>query len=168
MNPEIAGGIAASAVSFLLANLEAFAKAEWNLKENIKKEVRDLEAELQSIQAHLKDVDSKTDHNNQLKDWIKNVRDQAYDIEDVLDQFRLNKESGQWRRYIKHHSINNLMQDIKNRLCNIEQTRKRYNSMPSTSTNARSNTDLHVPVASLFIADVDIVGIEETRNELVS
>ncbi|KAL6351014.1 hypothetical protein AAG906_031600 [Vitis piasezkii] len=167
MNSDIGGEIAGSAVSFLLLKLEAFASREWNLQENIKMAVQNLGRELRSIEALLRDAASKKEHDHQFTVWIQNVRDQAYAIEDVLDLFRLDQES-MWRRLKMRHSINNLIQDIDRSLQNIQQTKERYPSMASYSTNAGNNTYLHVRVAPLFIGNVDTVGIEEPTNKLVS
>ena len=167
MNSDIGGEIAGSAVSFLLLKLEAFASREWNLQENIKMAVQNLGRELRSIEALLRDADSKKEHDHQFTVWIQNVREQAYAIEDVLDLFRLDQEPV-WRRLKMRHSINNLIQDIDRSLQNIQQTKERYPSMASYSTNAGNNTYLHVRVAPLFIGNVDTVGIEEPTNKLVS
>ena len=167
MDPEIGGGIAGSAVSFLLLKLDVFASREWNLQENIKKAVQNLGRELRSIEALLRDAASKKEHDHQFRVWIQNVRDQAYAIEDVLDLFRLDQESV-WRRLKMRHSINNLIQDIDRSLQSIQQTKERYHSMASTSTNAGNNTDLPVRVAPQFIGNVDTVGLEEPTNKLVS
>ncbi|KAL6349946.1 hypothetical protein AAG906_002053 [Vitis piasezkii] len=167
MDPEIGGGIAGSAVSFLLLKLDVFASREWNLQENIKRAVQNLGRELRSIEALLRDAASKKEHDHQFTVWIQNVRDQAYAIEDVLDLFRLDQESV-WRRLKMRHSINNLIQDIDRSLQSIQQTKERYHSMASTSTNAGNNTDLPVRVAPQFIGNVDTVGLEEPTNKLVS
>ncbi|RVW42203.1 disease resistance protein RPM1 [Vitis vinifera] len=167
VDPEITGGIAASTLSFLLVKLDAFAIREWKLQENIKKSVQNLGCELRNIQAMLRDADSKEEHSHQFTVWIKEVRDQAYAIEDALDLFKLKQESV-WRRLKLRHSINDLIQDIERSLQNIQRTKERYRSMASYSTNAGNNTYLHVRVAPLFIGNVDTVGIEEPTNKLVS
>ncbi|KAL6351168.1 hypothetical protein AAG906_031754 [Vitis piasezkii] len=167
VDPEITGGIAASTLSFLLVKLDAFAIREWKLQENIKKSVQNLGCELRNIQAMLRDADSKEERSHQFTVWIKEVRDQAYAIEDALDLFKLKQESV-WRRLKLRHSINDLIQDIERSLQNIQRTKERYRSMASYSTNAGNNTYLHVRVAPLFIGNVDTVGIEEPTNKLVS
>ena len=89
MNPDLAGGMADGAVWFLLQKLEAFASREWNLQENIRNGVRELQRELRRIEAMMRDADAKKDYDNRFNVWIQEVRTEAYAIEDVLDLFRL-------------------------------------------------------------------------------
>ena len=127
-DPEIAGGIVGSTLSFLMVKVDAFAIREWKLQENIKKAVRNLDCELRSIEALLRDIaDSKKEHDHNFRVWIQDVRDQAYDIEDVLDLFRLDMaQESVWHRLKMRHSINNLIQEINDRLEKIEQTKVMY------------------------------------------
>ena len=167
VDPEITGGIAASTLSFLLVKLEAFAIREWKLQENIKNSLQDLGRELRNIQALLRDADSKEERSQQFTNWIEEVRDQAFAIEDALDLFKLKQESV-WRRLKLRHSINGLIKEIDRSLKKIQRTKERYSTLASSSTNTGSITYLPVRVAPLFIDNVDIVGIKEPTKKLVS
>ena len=69
---EIAGGIVGSTLSLLLVKLDAFAtSSEWKLEENIGEAVRNLERELQSIEALLRDGCSKKERDQQFSAWFK-------------------------------------------------------------------------------------------------
>ncbi|KAJ9692193.1 hypothetical protein PVL29_011322 [Vitis rotundifolia] len=162
--------MADGAVSFLLQKLEAFASREWNLQENIRNGVRDLQQELRSIEAMMRDADAKKDHDHQLKVWIQEVRTQAYAIEDVIDLFRLHQDQESvWRHLKMRRSISNLIQDINIRLGIIKQKKERYHIMVSTSVSAETNTYLNVRVAPLIPGrSDDIVGIDEPKRKLVS
>ena len=99
MDPEIGGGNAGSAVTFLLVKLDAFATGEWNMQKTIRRAVLNLRRELRSIEALLRDHDaSEID-----PDYQFNIL--------TLDLFRLDQESV-WRRFKMSHSINNFIQDI--------------------------------------------------------
>ena len=115
MNPDIVGGIAGSAVSYLLVKLDAFATRELNLKENINRALQDLGIELRGIEALLRNAASRNDPDHQFTGWIQEVRDQAYAIEDVLDLSMLHQETA-WRRFKSRHSIDHLIKDIEGRL----------------------------------------------------
>ena len=168
MDPEIGGGIAGSAVTFLLVKLDAFATREWNMQENIRRAVLNLGRELRSIEALLRDAASKKDPDHQFTVWIQNVRDQAYAIEDVLDLFKLDQESI-WRRFKRRHSINNLIQNIEESLQSIQRTKERYQTMTFTRIrSASNNTDHHVRVEPAVNGNLDTVGIEEPTEKLAS
>ncbi|RVX02798.1 Disease resistance protein RPM1 [Vitis vinifera] len=66
------------------------------------------------------------------------------------------------------YSTEELIQEINTSLQNIQRTRERYHSMRSTSTHTGYSTYFPVRAAPLFTGDVDTVGIEEPRNQLVS
>ena len=162
MDPEIVGGIAGSAVSYLLVKLDAFATREFNLKENINRALHDLGIELRIIEALLRDAASKKDPDHQLTFWIQYVRDQAYAMEDVLDLFKLHQEKP-WRYFLSLHPIDNFINDIEGSLNRIERTKNWY------STMTFNNTDHPVIVAPPFNGNnVDPVGFEEPTEKLTS
>lgn len=74
---------------FLLEKLQAFGSREWNLQENIRRDVHELKMEMQTMEALMRDADAKKDHDERFKVWIQEVRTQAYAIEEVLDLFKL-------------------------------------------------------------------------------
>ena len=165
LNPDLAEAMADGVVSFLLQKLQTFASREWNLEENIKNGVHDLQIEMQSIEALMKDADAKKDHDHRIKVWIQEVRIQAHAIEDVLDLFRFQQDQeSMWPHLKMRHPISNLIQDINTRLATIKKTKESYQSMASTSS---STAETNVP---LIISDGgdNIVGINEPKSKLVS
>ena len=166
MDPEIVGGIAGSAVSYLLLKLDAFVTRELNLKKNINRALRDLGIELRSIEILMRESASKEDPGDNYTGWIQEVRDQAYAIEYVLDLFKLHQEKP-WRHFLSLHPIDNLINDIEGSLQRIERTRKRYSTITFTRTNSGYYTDHHVRMAPLFNLDT-VVGIEEPTEKLVT
>ena len=170
MDPDIVGGIAGGAVSYLLLKIDAVATREWNLQENINTALQNLGIELRSIEALLRNAASKKDPDHQFTDWIQNVRDQAYAIEDVLDLFRLHQdqETGMLSFKIRH-SINKLIKDIEGSLQRIQQIKDRYHTMPFTGIHsAPNNTYLHPVRGMAPLFNDTVVGFEEHTNKLIS
>ena len=166
LETEIAGALVEGSVTFLLQKIDAIATREWNLKQINRMKVQDIGRELGSIEALLQ-ADSKEDPDHQYAVWIQQVRDQANAIEDVLDRVRLAEGSVWWGLKMRY-STEELIQEINTSLQNIQRTRERYHSMRSTSTHTGYSTYFPVRAAPLFTGDVDTVGIEEPRNQLVS
>ncbi|KAL6351125.1 hypothetical protein AAG906_031711 [Vitis piasezkii] len=166
LETEIAGALVEGCVTFLLQKIDAIATREWNLKQINRMKVQDIGRELGSIEALLQ-ADSKKDPDHQYAVWIRQVRDQANAIEDVLDRVRLAEGSVWWGLKMRY-STEELIQEINTSLQNIQRTRERYHSMRSTSTHTGYSTYFPVRAAPLFTGDVDTVGIEEPRNQLVS
>ncbi|XP_059656790.1 disease resistance protein RPM1-like [Cornus florida] len=170
--------MAAEAVYFLLNKLEIWLEAEWNLPAKINMGVESLRGEFETISALLKDADTKREHNHQVSVWLQQVRDGAYDIEDVLDILKFHmaqqyiiRNLGFLTRWRARHSINEVIEEIDMKLRSIKESRERYHNISSSQTSSsitRNDTFLHPRIASLFAEDTDIVGIEEPKQKLVS
>jgi disease resistance protein RPM1 len=116
---------------------------------------------------------------------VKQVREVAYHIKDVVDEYvlhvaqRLHQQSfiafphkiGRLLKKIKsHHDIATKIQDIKILVREIKERRERYgfSSSDQGSSSIATNVTWHDPrVGSLFIEEDEVVGIE-SRDELVS
>ncbi|XP_059439134.1 disease resistance protein RPM1-like [Corylus avellana] len=158
---------------------------ESNLLKGVHQEVVDIKDELESIQSFLKDVD-KGDLQAGVKMWVKQVREAAYHIEDVIDEYVLHmaqrrhqqsflaflNKIGRLLKYIQpRHDIATKIQDIKISVREIKERSERYgfSSSAQGSSNNAANVAWHDPrVGALFIEEDEVVGIESTRDELVS
>ncbi|KAJ9160170.1 hypothetical protein P3X46_025595 [Hevea brasiliensis] len=56
---------------------------------NVRKEVERLQAELRRMQCFLKYTDCKQDQDEVVRNWVADIREVAYDAEDVIDAFLL-------------------------------------------------------------------------------
>ncbi|KAF7149898.1 hypothetical protein RHSIM_Rhsim02G0078700 [Rhododendron simsii] len=157
-----------------------------NLLRNIHKEVASIKAELESIMSFLKDVDSSPKSKNEkAKNWVKQVRELAYQIEDVMDEYVLHlAENRQRRGFIgflrklarsitklkPQHDIATQIQGIKQNIRDIKERADRYGfSSLEHASSSKTEEKLHDDprVASLFIEEDEVVGIESTREELI-
>eukprot|EP00257_Ricinus_communis_P020885 XP_015580239.1 disease resistance protein RPM1 [Ricinus communis] len=175
------------AVSFLLQKFDTLIAREWNLFSGIKTEVGGLKNEFEMMRAILKEADdAKRESNEQVRVWIKQVRDLAYDIEDILDMYAFHtcQHSSssssssssiypKFLRWKRSRSISVLVQDMKNKLSGVKEMRERYQliaSSPQASSSCQENyKHFQYPrVASLYTDEADIVGIEEPRDKLMA
>ncbi|KAF4366967.1 hypothetical protein F8388_022755 [Cannabis sativa] len=79
--------MAENVVCFLLDNLSAQLVDVFRLLSGVRAEVQYIVDELERIKGFLRVADAMEDNDIQLKVWVKQVRDVAYDIEDSLDEF---------------------------------------------------------------------------------
>ncbi|XP_027157274.1 putative disease resistance protein At1g50180 [Coffea eugenioides] len=81
--------MAETVVSFVSNHLATLLREEGSLLGGLRQEVQLIKDELGHMKAFLKVVEAKEDDDPRLQEWIKQVREAAYDIEDVLDEFVL-------------------------------------------------------------------------------
>ncbi|KAI8567010.1 hypothetical protein RHMOL_Rhmol02G0088000 [Rhododendron molle] len=172
--------------SVINSTLVPLLSGEVKLLRNIHTEVASIKAELQSIISFLKDADSSPKlENERAKNWVKQVRALAYQIEDVMDEYILHlAENRQRRGFIgflrelarsitklkPQHDIASQIQDIKTNIGEIKKRADRYgfSSLELGSTSKIEEKVHDDPrVASLFIEEDEVVGIESTREELI-
>ncbi|XP_058202698.1 disease resistance protein RPM1-like [Rhododendron vialii] len=194
-NKSVSGGegkrkidlMALVAVSSVInSTLVPLLSGEVNLLRNIHKEVSSIKAELESIMSFLKDADSSPKlKNERAENWVKQVRALAYEIEDVMDEYILHLAENRKRRgfigFLRkltrsitklkpQHNIASQIQDIKQNICDIKERAERYGfSSLEHASSSKHKEKLHDDprVASLFIEEDEVVGVESTRDELV-
>jgi disease resistance protein RPM1 len=84
--------MAETAVSLVKEYLVPLLVQEARLLKGVHEEVTSIKDELEMIQSFLKDADKKAekdDTSNVEKTWVKQVREEAFHIEDVIDEYLL-------------------------------------------------------------------------------
>ncbi|KAL2514252.1 Disease resistance protein (CC-NBS-LRR class) family [Forsythia ovata] len=81
--------MAESVVSFVLDKLAILLEEKVNLVKNVKQEVEYIRDELERMIAFLRVVDAEEYNDPELKVWVKQVLDVAYETEDIIDDFML-------------------------------------------------------------------------------
>ncbi|CAN6709715.1 unnamed protein product [Malus baccata var. baccata] len=164
---------------------------EANLSRNARTEVGFIKDELESIRSFLKEADAMAaaadgeTANDGVKTWVNQVREAAFYVEDVIDEYLL--------RSIRHHQHHGFVrffhkiirlaktmrsQDgivskvdcIKELVREIKERSERY-GFKSIDQQGQSSGEKTLQwndprVASLFIEEAEIVGIESARDEL--
>ncbi|KAF7076444.1 hypothetical protein CFC21_081096 [Triticum aestivum] len=93
---EFVVGASEATMRSLLGKLGGLLAQEYTLIRGVRGDIQYINDELTSMQAFLGDVSSVPDsHDRRLKDWMKQIRDMAYDTEDCIDDFahRLPRDS---------------------------------------------------------------------------
>ncbi|XP_078149142.1 disease resistance protein RPP13-like [Carex rostrata] len=174
-------------VSLVLGKLSDAVIKEVLLLHGVGKQVERLSRELSWIQSFLKDADMKKIINEGEKHWVKEVRDIAYDIEDVIDNAIFLKvpenslargcsrivgaAKRMWRKCKKLPDLHNLadeMNEILARIREINDSRERYgiNSLGEGS-GAQPRLPIRPPVLPK-IDDPNVVGFDHDRDNIVN
>jgi disease resistance protein RPM1 len=190
---EIAVGASDSAMRSLLGKLGSLLAQEYALISSVRSEIQYIKDELTSMHAFLRNVAQAANndlHDEQTKDWMEQVRDVAYDIEDCVDDFS-HRLGGQprgeglladirrawysmttlWER----HSIAAKIVDLKNRAQGVGERRTRYGVKdPGSDATTKASTgtgpsyhanDLPQPPPQL-VSTAEPVGMEKDIEKL--
>uniref|UniRef100_A0A2N9FHG7 Uncharacterized protein n=1 Tax=Fagus sylvatica TaxID=28930 RepID=A0A2N9FHG7_FAGSY len=181
--------MAETTISSLIDKLIPLLTEEAKLLRGIRGEVAVIEKELKSLQFFLKDADARAaaeEDTSGVKTWVEELREVAFRIDVAIDEYLLHVVQHHRRgsfigflQKITHllkslkprHKIATEIQEIKALMQEINERSKRY-GFESTdhqgSSSAARNITWHDPrMASLFLDDIDIVGIETSRDELL-
>ena len=179
--------MAESAVSLVIDKLAPLLAQGVQLLKGVYKEVVDIKDDLEAIRAFLKDADSKAERegaSESVKVWVKQAREVAYQIEDVIDEYNtlhvaqhrdrrvlavfLTKVSSLVRKLPLRHEIASEIHGARKNLQRIKDRSEGFR-FASSEQGGSSNIVLHDPrLGSHFIEDSELVGIESTKDELIS
>ncbi|XP_075498827.1 putative disease resistance protein At1g50180 [Primulina tabacum] len=175
--------MAESAASFLFKQLDILLRQEQELLRGIGKNAVYIRDELGQMRAFLRAADAKEESDEQLKEWIKQVREITHDTEDVLEMYMLRfayqrRDTSGLNWYIKkmyaslknlraRHRIASEFQEIRLRLENVSKSRERFKDVHD-GMNARStNKTYDTRGDALLLEEAEVVGIEKPKKQLL-
>ncbi|XP_027180879.1 disease resistance protein RPM1-like [Coffea eugenioides] len=182
--------MAETVLSFVLDQLSTFLREEGRLLGGVRQEVQFIRDELEQMRAFLREAEAKEeDAQPTLQQWIKQVRDAAYDTEDILDEFvarfarhRATGFYGSVRRIFSsiknlraRHRVASEIQSIKSRIKSISEAHQRYQSeygisAPASNSLSAVNTTTwrYSRDDALLVEEAKLVGIDQPKNRLIS
>ncbi|XP_027183079.1 disease resistance protein RPM1-like [Coffea eugenioides] len=182
--------MAETVLSFVLRQLSTFLHEEGRLLGGLRREVQFIMDELEQMRAFLREAEAREeDAQPTLQQWIKQVRDAAYDTEDILDEFvarfarhRATGFYGSVRRIFSsiknlraRHRVASEIQSIKSRIKSISEGHQRYKSdygisaSASNSLSAVNNTTWRYSRDdALLVEEAKLVGIDQPKKHLIS
>ncbi|XP_027157279.1 disease resistance protein RPM1-like [Coffea eugenioides] len=179
--------MAETVVSFVSNRLVTLLQEEGSLLGGLRQEVQLIKDELGHMKAFLKVAEAKEDDDPRLQEWIKQVREAAYDIEDVLDEFVLRFAGyrhhgfcGSLQRILKaikslpaRHQVASEIQSIKSRIKNISELRRRYQDEFGidhrvTGSSTMNDSRRYSRDDALLVEEAKLVGIDQPKQHLIS
>ena len=91
--------MAESSISFLVEKLGALVSQQASLFGVVEGQVRQLRNELEWIRQFLEYADAERRYDKMFKLWVNQIRDAAFDAEDVIDEFVFNLEHKRQQRF---------------------------------------------------------------------
>ncbi|XP_058782221.1 disease resistance protein RPM1-like [Vicia villosa] len=178
------------AVSLVVDHLLPLLTEEANLLRGIHKEFADIKDELESIQAFLKDADKRAataegDNSSEgVKTWVKQVREAAFRIEDIIDDYMIQvgqqpPRSGcvalfhKLKSMISRHRIASEIRDVKSYIHGMNERSERYGFQRSLEQRSSSSREAQISkwhdprLSALYMEESEVVGFEEPRKKLI-
>lgn len=186
--------MAECAVAFVLDKLTILLEEKVSLIKDVKQEVAYVRDELERMTAFLRVADAAEDSDPELRVWVKQVRDVAYDTEDIIDQFvlQLHYTNGccpagacafldklifAVRNLKSHYEIASEIQSIKSRMTDISAGHRRYRykfSVPNQGSSllagdgsSRGGGGIDRRGDALLLEEGELVGIDSPKKHLV-
>ncbi|CAL5380828.1 unnamed protein product [Camellia sinensis] len=178
--------MALAAVGLLIGRIVSALEDEASLIGGVQDELIQLNHELTSMRAFLEDADKTTIQTEGEKTWVANVRDLAYEVEDIIDEYMyyMNKQKvyGKFTRFLRQivyapknlwvrHRIATKLQKINSMIKVIPERNQRYGvdraGEASSSSQDHQRRLPNLSESSLFFKDDDLVGIEDGKKQLL-
>ncbi|KAK4435510.1 Disease resistance protein RPM1 [Sesamum alatum] len=179
--------MAESAICFLFQQLSIWLQEEQKLIGRLRHEAEFIRGEMGQMRAFLRVADDKEESDLQLKEWVRQVREIAYDTEDILEKYIFqfaHQHARGFRGSLEkmYTTIKNLkardeiaseIQAIRYRVQNASQSQQRYRDMYATMlpgsslTLATANTWYDGRGDALLLEETEVVGIEKPKKQLL-
>ncbi|XP_059311534.1 disease resistance protein RPM1-like isoform X2 [Lycium ferocissimum] len=173
-------------VVFVLDKITNLLAEEAILLQGVKHDIQYIKDELERMIAFLGVADAFEDGDAEVKVWVRQVRDVAHDIEDVLDESIVLSYDHHFHgsccfiaklvfsiRNIKsRHKLVFETQSIRSRVCNIAEGHQRYRYKfyvpeQGSSNNHACDTANDRRGDALLLEEAELVGIENPRQQLI-
>ncbi|CAA7400549.1 unnamed protein product [Spirodela intermedia] len=150
----------------------------------VKDQVEWLKEELKTMECFLKDADTKSKRDERVKNWVRQVREIAYQAEEVVESYVLDTERRRRRRkgfirttvrflplrdFIAQREFGNEIEAIQGRIDQISRQKSTYGiedlggepeRQIDNTVRERRRVVLHAP-------DADLVGMDEEKNRIL-
>ncbi|KAK3429286.1 hypothetical protein EUGRSUZ_E00701 [Eucalyptus grandis] len=171
--------MAESVVSFAVETIGNLLIDEAKFLSGVEGKVEDLQRELKLIQCLLRDADARREHNEAVGECVAQLRDFAYDAEDVIERYILKAAPKEGQNIIKAyacfmakcscvqiHGVGTEIEGLKSRISDIGR-RMQNCGILSVREGERERARTSMPKRTYDHFKEDFVGREDSIEELV-
>ncbi|KAK3220690.1 hypothetical protein Dsin_014660 [Dipteronia sinensis] len=174
--------MAESAIAYVAQSLSDLLVQKVEFLKGVGDQVEWLRDELQWMQCFLKDADAKQEEDQRVRNWMTEIRNAAYDAEDIVDSFILKIESkrrhGSVARYALFpkelfdlRKVGKEIAALRARISNISRSCETYGikriGEGTSSTSSRERLR-QFRRSSPHGVDRDIIGVENDTTQLIT
>ena len=182
------------AVNLVIDKLIPLLRYEVTLLKEVHSQVAFIKDQLGLIRAYLRDADVKAEKEEKsdvVKEWVKQVREVAHRIEDVIDEYLLQVAERRQKRGLAgviekiarllrsiepRHGIASEIREINDVIATLDKRKETLGFIPSgaesshggAKANSSGGTGHDLRKGTLFLEDAKLVGINDTRKNLKS
>ncbi|KAI5348177.1 hypothetical protein L3X38_001064 [Prunus dulcis] len=179
--------MAEAVVSFVLQNVRDFTTQEAKFLSGVSHQVEGAQTELLVMKGFLKNLDARRGEDPTVQLWVAQIRDAAYDLEDVIETYGL-KVVSKKKRGVKNvlkrfacifkegvdlHRIGKEIENITAKISKLRSSLQKYNIKEiirdRDSSDGESSSQLHQRLRQSYshAVECDVVGLESNVEELV-
>ncbi|KAL9344019.1 hypothetical protein Peur_064450 [Populus x canadensis] len=178
----MADAIVSALVSTIMGNLNSSILQELGLTGSLETDLKHLERTFITTQAVLQDAEVKQWKDQAIKVWLRHLKDAAYDVDDLLDEFAIEAQWHQQRRDLKNRlrsffSINHnplvfrrkmahKLKNVRENLDAIANEKNKFNLTPRVGDIAADTYDGRL--TSSLVNESEIYGRGKEKDELVN
>ncbi|CAN4104527.1 unnamed protein product [Withania somnifera] len=159
----------------LLQMLYETLKNEAKFLSNVGNQIQDIRAEINRIQCFLQDADTRKPDYETVRNWIADIREVAYDVENIVEKYThmvaFRKDRSIWKENIALHNIGTETKDVISRIDNIKRCMKTYvdtGIQAICQGESSSEKSQWLTRSYSHLVDEDFVGLEEEMNKLIA
>ncbi|KAJ1703986.1 hypothetical protein LUZ63_003765 [Rhynchospora breviuscula] len=173
--------MAEAVVRYVLGKITEAAYEEALLLYGVGDKVEWAKRELQWVSAFLKDADAKQNKDARVKQWVEDVKEVAYMIEDALDKFFVrmgggrSKDALRWvagmpKALIVKHEVGTEINKIKQRMSEIEKNVTLFElEQRGNSSSSRGGSTRQQPVRPVVVPEIDkteVIGFQDDIDHI--
>ena len=173
--------MAQAVVSFVVERVGNLLIEEAVFLQGVKQQVDQIQIELKRMQCFLKDADKRQNDDESVQNWVSEIREAAYDVQDVIETFALeiaskNRDNNPIKRYVptinnsrKLHKVGSKIESIKTRISDLTRSLQTYGVTPMREEGSSLALDRQRQLRWSYshIVEEYIVGLDENIKEVV-
>ncbi|KAM4101345.1 hypothetical protein ACB094_05G136800 [Castanea mollissima] len=150
------------------------------VSQQVSQQVKQTQIELERMQCFLKDADKRQNEDESVRIWVSQIREAAYEVEDVIETFALeialkNRDST-FKKHVpifntrKLYKVGSKIEDIKTRISDLTRSLQTYGVTPIKEVGSSSVLDRQRQLRWSYshIVEEYIVGLDEDIKEVVA
>ncbi|KAL9381294.1 hypothetical protein Peur_026951 [Populus x canadensis] len=178
----MAEAVTSALVSTILGNLNTLVHEELGLVFGIQTEFEKLKRTFMMVQAVLKDAEEKQWKDEAIRIWLTDLKDAAYDADDVLDEFAIEAQRRRQRGGLKNRvrSLFSLHQNplvfrlkmaykvknVREKLDDIANEKNKFSLTEGVGENEADSFDWRITCS--LVNESEIYGRDKEKEELIS